>query len=109
MGRAPYLRSAVYAQSRPGGNPHLDKKDLTEQEIRTRYITPAIQGAGWLPRQIREEVYLTAGQIHPRGRVAPRGRRKFADYVLYHHNLPLAIVEAKDNNHPLGGGCCRRC
>jgi type I restriction enzyme R subunit len=83
-------------------NPDLDKKDLTEQEIRTRYITPAIQPASWLPRQIREEVYLTDGQIHPRGRVAPRGRRKYADYVLYHHNLPLAIVEAKDNSHPFG-------
>ena len=53
-------------------------KDLTEQEIRTRYITPAIQGAGWQPNQIREEVCLTAGQIHPRGRVAPRGRRIYA-------------------------------
>jgi type I restriction enzyme R subunit len=82
----------------------VNKKDLTEQEIRTRFITPAIQDAGWRPRQIREEVYITDGQIHPRGRVAPRGKRKFADYVLYHHNLPFAIVEAKDNNHPLGGG-----
>jgi type I restriction enzyme R subunit len=82
----------------------MNKKDLTEQEIRTRYITPAIQGAGWQPAQIREEVYITDGQIHPRGKVAPRGKRKFADYVLYHHNLPFAIVEAKDNNHPLGGG-----
>ena len=82
----------------------MSKKDLTEQEIRTRYITPAIQAAGWEPRQIREDVYITAGQIHPRGRMAPRGKRKRADYVLYHHNIPLAIVEAKDNNHPLGGG-----
>ena len=54
----------------------MSKKDLNEQEIRTRYITPAIQGAGWLPRQIREEAYITDGQIHPRGRVAPRGERK---------------------------------
>lgn len=83
----------------------MGKKDLTEQEIRSQYIYPAIhETAGWPRAQIREEVYITDGQIHPRGRVAPRGRRKFADYVLYHHNLPLAIVEAKDNNHPLGGG-----
>jgi type I restriction enzyme R subunit len=82
----------------------MSTKGLTEQEIRTRYITPAIQGVGWEPRQIREEVYITAGQIHPRGRMAPRGKRKRADYVLYHHNIPIAIVEAKDNNHPLGGG-----
>lgn len=82
----------------------MDKKDLTEQEIRTRYIYPAIHGAGWKPAQIREEVHITDGQIHPRGKIAPRGKRKFADYVLYHHNLPLVIVEAKDNNHPMGGG-----
>lgn len=82
----------------------VNKKDLTEQEIRTRYITPGIQSVGWKPSQIREEVYITDGQIHPGGQVAVRGKRKFADYVLYHHNLPLAIVEAKDNNHPLGGG-----
>ena len=71
----------------------MTKKDLTEQEIRTRYITPALRQAGWPLEQIREEHYLTAGQILPRGRKALRGKRKFADYVLYHHNLPLAIVE----------------
>ncbi|MFQ5818120.1 MAG: EcoAI/FtnUII family type I restriction enzme subunit R [Terriglobia bacterium] len=83
----------------------VDKKDLTEQEIRTRYITPAIRDdAGWPLHQIREGVYLTDGQVHPRGKSAPRGKRKFADYVLYHHNQPLAIVEAKDNNHSIGAG-----
>ncbi len=81
----------------------MEKKDLTEQEIRTRYITPAIRQAHWQPHQIREEVAITDGQIHPDG-AAPRGQRKFADYVLYHHNIPLAIVEAKDNNAPVGGG-----
>ena len=82
----------------------MNKKDLTEQEIRTRYITPALRDAGWAANQIREELYLTDGQIHPGSKDAPRGQRTFADYVLYHHNRPLAIVEAKDNNHPLGGG-----
>jgi type I restriction enzyme R subunit len=82
----------------------VTKKDLTEQEIRTRYITPAIRDAGWTLEQVREELYLTDGQLHPRGQIALRGERKFADYVLYHQNIPLAIVEAKDNNHPLGGG-----
>ena len=53
----------------------MNKKDLNEQEIRTRYITPAIQDAVWLPGQIREEVYITDGQILPRGKVAPRGKR----------------------------------
>lgn len=82
----------------------MDKKDLTEQEIRTRYITQAIRDAGWPVSQIREEFCLTHGKIHPHGKIAPRGKRKFADYVLYCHNLPLAVVEAKDNNHPVGGG-----
>ena len=72
----------------------MSKKDLTEQEIRTRYITPAIRDAKWPPNQIREEVHITNGQIHPRGQVAPRGKRKFADYVLYHHNHPLALCDA---------------
>jgi len=81
----------------------MDKKDLTEQEIRTRFITPALRQAGWELVQIREEVYITAGKIDPREKGA-RGERMFADYVLYHHNLPLAIVEAKDNNKSVGGG-----
>ena len=62
----------------------MDKKALTEQEIRTRFITPAIRRAGWTAPQIREEVYITDGQIHPDGK-APRGRRRFADYVLCYH------------------------
>ena len=82
----------------------MSKKDLKEQEIRTRYITPAIREAGWALDQIREEVYLTDGQLYPRGQKAMRGERKFADYVLYRESVPLAVVEAKDNNHPLGGG-----
>lgn len=54
---------------------------------------------------MREEVFFTDGKMHLRGQVAMRGKRKRADYILYHQpNLPLAIVEAKDNNHPLGGG-----
>jgi type I restriction enzyme R subunit len=83
----------------------VSKKDLTEQEIRTRYITPGIRQAGWKARQIREEVNLTAGQVHVQGQIAQHGTRKRADYVLtYRPNLPLTIVEAKDNNHSLGSG-----
>jgi type I restriction enzyme R subunit len=82
----------------------MSKKDLTEQEIRTRYITPAIRDAGWPFNQIREELYLTDDQIHPQGKIAPRGKHKYADYVLYHHNCPLVIIEAKDNNHSLSSG-----
>lgn len=84
----------------------MTKQQLTEQEIRTRYITPAIQGAGWQPNQIREELYLTDGRIIVRGSMAMRSQqRKRADYILYHKpNVPLAIVEAKDNNHNVSAG-----
>lgn len=84
----------------------MDKRQLTEQEIRTRYITPAIQQAGWQPHQIREEVYLTDGRIIVRGTLAMRSQqRKRADYILYHKpNVPLAVVEAKDNNHGVSAG-----
>jgi type I restriction enzyme R subunit len=84
----------------------MTKQQLTEQEIRTRYITPAIQGAGWQPNQIREELYLTDGRIIVRGALAMRSQqRKRADYILYHKpNVPLAIVEAKANNHNVSTG-----
>ena len=84
----------------------MTKQQLTEQEIRTRYITPAIQGAGWQPNQIREELYLTDGRIIVRGSMAMRSQqRKRADYILYHKpNVPLAIVEAKANNHNVSAG-----
>ena len=80
------------------------KKDLTETEIRTQYITPAIkQTAGWSVVQMREE--FTLGKIHVRGKSIHRGKRKVADYLLFFKpNLPIAIVEAKDNNHEVGAG-----
>ena len=83
----------------------MDKKQLTEQEIRTQFITPAIQGAGWAASQIREEYAITKGRIIARGGSYQRGKPKFADYLLcYKPHLPLAIVEAKDNNHSIGDG-----
>ena len=82
-----------------------NKKDLSEQEIRTQFITPAIQQAGWEPSQIREEWYFTKGRLIVRGKFVTRGRAKYADYLLeYQPNVPLAIVEAKDNNHEVGAG-----
>lgn len=82
------------------------KRQLTEQEIRSRYITPAITGAGWdLHTQVREEFRVTAGRIIVRGSVHARAEGGFADYALFlKPNIPLAIVEAKDNKHPMGGG-----
>ena len=84
----------------------MDKRQLTEQEIRSRYITPAIQSAGWKPNQIREELTFTAGRIIVRGNMSLRSQhRKRVDYLLYHKpNIPLAIVEAKDNNHAISAG-----
>lgn len=84
----------------------MDKKQLTERDICTKYINPALQSAGWdMHSQVREEVSFTAGRIIVRGRLHTRGKRRRADYVLsYKKNLPLAIIEAKDNNHSLGDG-----
>ena len=89
------------------GNPH-DKKALSERDICTKYITPAIERGGWdVQTQVRENVHLTKGRVIVRGKLVSRGTAKFADYVLYFQpnaNIPLAIVEAKDNNHGVGDG-----
>lgn len=84
----------------------MNKQKLSETDIRTKYITPALVQSGWdLHRQIREEVNFTDGRIRVRGSVAQRGSKKRADYILYHKpNIPLAIIEAKDNNHDPGAG-----
>ena len=84
----------------------MSKKDLNETEICQNYITPAIAGAGWDKHtQIRREFSFTAGRVIVRGKLAVRGKQKRADYLLfYQSNLPLAVVEAKDNKHPVGGG-----
>jgi len=79
---------------------------LSERDICTKYITPAVQAVGWdLHNQIREEVTFTAGRIIVRGKLHARGKAKRADYVLYHKpNFPIAIIEAKDNTHSVGHG-----
>lgn len=84
----------------------MDKKSLSEQDIRTKFITPAIKQVGWDPMtQLREEVFFTNGRIIVRGKKVGRGKAKFADYVLYYRpNVPIAVVEAKDNNHTIGDG-----
>ena len=83
-----------------------DKKALSERDICTKYITPALKEAGWdIQTQVREEVSFTAGRVIVRGRLHARGRKKRADYLLsYRRNQPLAVIEAKDNNHRLGDG-----
>ena len=79
---------------------------LTEEEVKLRFITPAIEEAGWDKHsQIRMEYHFTDGEMLIRGNKAVRGKPKFADYLLfYESNIPLAIVEAKDNNHSIGDG-----
>ncbi|OED06100.1 restriction endonuclease [Methanosarcina sp. A14] len=83
----------------------MDKKELSERDICTKFITPAIKQANWKERQIREEVKLTNGRIIVKGSTTSRGKPKRADYVLsYKPNIPLAVVEAKKNTHTLGDG-----
>jgi type I restriction enzyme, R subunit len=84
----------------------VSKKALSESDICDQCITPAIVAAGWnMATQIRREFSFTAGRIIVRGQLAVRGQRKRADYLLFYQpNLPIAIVEAKDNNQPVGGG-----
>jgi type I site-specific restriction endonuclease len=83
-----------------------DKRALTERDICSKFITPAIVRAGWDDLlQIREQVHFTKGRIIVRGKLVTRGKDKFADYVLFiKPNIPLAVIEAKDNNHSVGDG-----
>ena len=82
------------------------KKDLSERDICTKYIIPALQKAGWnIEKQIREEVYFTDGKIYIKGNKTKRGTRKRADYILYYKpNIPVAIIEAKRNEKSIGFG-----
>lgn len=84
----------------------MNKNDLSEADIRAKFITPAIVKAGWDEQtQIGREVYFTNGRIYVKGRMTTRGKRKFADYILYYKpNIPLAIIEAKDNRHSISSG-----
>ncbi len=84
----------------------MNKKQMSEQDIRSKFITPAIIAGGWdLHSQIREEVTFTAGKVIVRGQLVSRGKAKRADYILYHQpNIPIAVVEAKDNTHSIGAG-----
>lgn len=84
----------------------MNKKHLSERDICTKFITPALQRSGWnILKQIREEVSFTDGRIIVQGKLHTRGKRKRADYILYYKpNIPIAIIEAKDNKHPVGSG-----
>ena len=78
----------------------MDKKALTEQDIRSKFISPAIHAAGWdTMRQVREEVQLTNGRVIVKGKLSRRAEGKRADYVLYHRSdLPIAAGGGLSSN-----------
>jgi type I restriction enzyme, R subunit len=87
----------------------MSKNIFSESDVKEKFITPAIIRAGWDElTQIRREVYFTEGRIYVKGRMTARGKRKFADYILYYQslkkNIPIAIIEAKDNSHTIRSG-----
>jgi len=84
----------------------MNKKQMSEQDIRSKFITPAITASGWdMLTQIREEVTFTQGRIIVRGKLVSRGKAKRADYILYYKpNIPIAVIEAKDNKQTVGAG-----
>ena len=84
----------------------MSSSKLSERDICTKFITPALVAAGWdIATQIREEVSFTKGRIIVRGKLVTRGKGKRADYVLYYKpNIPIALIEAKDGSHSVGDG-----
>jgi type I restriction enzyme R subunit len=90
----------------------MDKHQLSERDICTKFITPAIQHAGWQQQQFREEVSLTDGRVMVRGKLAARirnpeakGGPKRADFVLYARpGVPIAVIEAKQARFSIGHG-----
>ena len=84
----------------------MDKKSLSERDICTKFITPAVEKSGWNTyTQLLEEVSFTDGKIYVRGKLTARGTQKRADYILYYKpNIPIAIIEAKDNKHSVRAG-----
>lgn len=84
----------------------IDKKNLSERDVCTKYITPAIERAGWTrDLYFLEEVSFSDGRIYVRGKLTARGEKKRADYILYYKpNIPIVISEAKDNNHSICSG-----
>jgi type I restriction enzyme, R subunit len=95
----------------------MNKKQLTETDIRTKFITPAIVGADggkWdVMTQVREEFYFTKGRVIVRGKTVRRGEARKADYILFlKPNMPIAVVEATLQGRIGRGNClssrCRK-
>lgn len=82
----------------------IDKKQMTEEDVKLQFITPAIT-ASWPLGSITMETPITDGKINLKGNIIVRGKPKRADYILYiNSNNPIAVVEAKDNNHSVSFG-----
>ena len=84
----------------------LDKKQMTEEDIKLNYITPALLAKGWKDKITMEtKVQFTDGKVNLRGNLVSRESPKKADYILFlNKNYPIAVVEAKDNNHSVSFG-----
>ncbi len=87
----------------------MNKKTFSERDICTNFITPALLKSGWVKDfHFREEQSFntfTDGRIYVKGKITARGKRKRVDYILYYKpNIPIAIIEAKDNNHSVRAG-----
>lgn len=83
----------------------MNKKALSESDICDRYITPAIEQAGWTSDRWRREFGFTDGKVIVRGKMVARGNPRRADYLLFYEpNIPIAVIEAKDNKHSVRAG-----
>lgn len=84
----------------------MKKSEMTEEDIKIKYINPSIEKSGWnINKNVKFEYCFTKGKIIVRGNKTKRGERKKADYLLYYFpNKPIAVIEAKDNNHSVGDG-----
>ena len=84
----------------------MKKSEMTEEDIKIKYINPAIEKSGWdINKNVKFEYCFTDGRIIVRGNKTKRGDKKKADYLLYYFpNKPIAVIEAKDNNHSVGDG-----
>jgi type I restriction enzyme R subunit len=88
-----------------GGQTTMSKKALSESDICDRFITPSVSRAGWATNQWRREYGFTDGKIIVRGKLVARGKKKRADYLLFYKpNIPIAVIEAKDNSKSIGSG-----
>jgi type I restriction enzyme R subunit len=83
----------------------MEKKSLSESDICDRFISPALEKSGWDNTRWRREYGFTDGRIIVRGKMVARGKQKRADYLLFYKpNIPIAVIEAKDNTHTIGAG-----